>query len=89
MPGRELVHAPLEQDLSGLPPMFVQVGRQEILLSDSTTLSEQAVRCGVECHLEVYESRWHIFQLQAFYLRTARAALRRLARFATTSVNAV
>ncbi|HME21591.1 MAG TPA: alpha/beta hydrolase fold domain-containing protein [Acetobacteraceae bacterium] len=75
----EPVHAPLAQDLSGLPPMFVQVGRDEILLSDSTALAALAARCGVECHLEIYESRWHVFQLQAFYLGTARSALRKLA----------
>ena len=78
----EPVHNPLKQDLAGLPAMFVQVGSEEILLSDSTGLADQAGRSGVECHLEIYEDRWHVFHLQSFYLSSARAALRKLATFA-------
>jgi acetyl esterase/lipase len=75
-------HRPLSTDLSGLPPMLVQVGDREILLSDSLMLAEHARRCGVDCRLEVHEERWHVFHLQALYLASARAALRGMARFA-------
>lgn len=81
-------HRPLEADLRGLPPMLVQVGDEEVLLSDSTRLAQHAARCGVPCRLEVYAGRWHVFQLSAFYLGSARAALRRLARFAQDSIAA-
>ncbi|MGE7956094.1 flavin-containing monooxygenase [Pseudomonas sp. NPDC089530] len=81
-PPRPLWHRPLEADLSGLPPMLIQVGDQELLLSDSSRLAERARACGVPCQLEIHEGRWHVFQLQAFYLRSARNALRSVVRFA-------
>jgi acetyl esterase/lipase len=75
-------HQPLSTDLSGLPPMLVQAGDREILLSDSLMLAEHARKCGVDCRLEVHEERWHVFHLQAAYLASARAALRAMALFA-------
>ncbi|MDY7564594.1 alpha/beta hydrolase fold domain-containing protein [Pseudomonas sp. RTC3] len=78
----EVMHSPLQVDLYGLPPMLVQVGDHELLLSDSTRLAEHAVNSGVDCRLEVYAGRWHVFQLQAFYLRSAAKALNALGAFA-------
>jgi acetyl esterase/lipase len=83
-----LVHRPLDADLSGLPPMLVQVGEREILLSDSLRLADHARRYGVDCRLEVHEGRWHVFHLQAFYLASARKALRTMAQFARSCVEA-
>ncbi|QNH76669.1 alpha/beta hydrolase fold domain-containing protein [Pseudomonas protegens] len=81
-PAQAPTHRPLEADLRGLPPMLIQVGDQELLLSDSTRLAERARQSAVACQLEIHEGRWHVFQLQAFYLRSARNALLGLARFA-------
>jgi acetyl esterase/lipase len=87
-PADALVHRPLEADLSGLPPMLIQVGEREILLSDSLRLAEHARSCGVDCRLEVHEGRWHVFHLQAFYLASARNALRTMARFSQSCLRA-
>jgi cation diffusion facilitator CzcD-associated flavoprotein CzcO/acetyl esterase/lipase len=76
-------HRPLDTDLAQLPPMLVQVGEDEILLADATRLAGRALECGVPCRLEVFEARWHVFHLSAFWLRSARVALRRLAAFAS------
>jgi cyclohexanone monooxygenase len=38
--------------------------------------------------LEIHAARWHVFHLQAFYLRSARDALRTLAGFASQRVAA-
>lgn len=76
----------LEQDLSGLPPMMVQVGDEEILLSDSTRLAEHAGRCGVPCDLSIYMGRWHVFHLQSAYLPSTVRALQSLAGFAKARV---
>lgn len=78
----EATPSPLRVDLQGLPPMLVQVGDHELLLSDSIRLAEHAVNSGVNCWLEVYAARWHVFQLQAFYLRSAAKALNTVAEFA-------
>lgn len=81
-------HQPLTTDLSGLPPMLIQVGDQEVLLSDSTRLAQRASACKVPCQLEIYTGRWHVFQLQSFYLRSAVDALQTLAAFAREQVQA-
>ncbi|HHX33713.1 MAG TPA: alpha/beta hydrolase fold domain-containing protein [Gammaproteobacteria bacterium] len=79
---------PLKVDLSALPPMLVQVGEQELLLSDSTRLAEHANNCGVACRLEIHAARWHVFHLQAFSLGSARQAIRSLGVFAREQVTA-
>ena len=81
-------HHPLDIDLTGLPPMLVQVGSQELLLADSTRLAEHAANCGVACKLEIHAARWHVFQLQTFSLHSARQAIRTLAVFAQERVAA-
>ncbi|KVE99160.1 flavin-containing monooxygenase [Burkholderia vietnamiensis] len=79
---------PLDTDLRGIPPILMQAGDQEVLLSDAQRLAEHALACGVPCRLEIHAARWHVFHLQAFYLRSARDALRTLAGFAAQRVTA-
>ncbi|GLR26235.1 flavin-containing monooxygenase [Limnobacter litoralis] len=76
---------PLEESLAGLPPLFIQVGEQEILLSDSLRLAVKARQDGVPCELNLHQRRWHVFHLQAFYLSSARKAIQSLAIFVTYS----
>lgn len=85
-PDSVAAHRPLEADLSGLPPILIQVGDEEVLLADSTRLAEHAARCGVACRIEVHAARWHVFHLSSFYLQSAADALRRLAEFARARV---
>lgn len=86
-PGAD-VHRPLDCDLRGLPPMLVQVGDQEILLADSTRLADHAAACAVACRLEIHGERWHVFHLQAFYMRSAANAIGALAQFARERIGA-
>ena len=78
--------SPLSLDLRGLSPMLIQVGEEEILLSDSVKLAAHVERSGVACHLEVYLERWHVFHLQAFYLSSSRQAVRAMAAFVRRQV---
>nr|BFD43238.1 hypothetical protein FFPRI1PSEUD_47370 [Pseudomonas sp. FFPRI_1] len=82
VPPATLCHRPLEADLRGLPPMLIQVGDEELLLSDATRLAARARQSAVPCQLQIHQDRWHVFQLQTFYLRSARDALRQVGRFA-------
>ncbi|WP_175666140.1 alpha/beta hydrolase fold domain-containing protein [Burkholderia ambifaria] len=86
--GSVAARGPLDTDLRGLPPILVQAGDQEVLLSDAQRLAAHALACGVPCRLEIHAERWHVFHLQAFYLRSARDALRTLAGFAAQRVTA-
>lgn len=55
--------SPLFADLSGLPPLLVQVGTADLLLSDAERLAEAATRAGVDATLEVGEGLPHVYQL--------------------------
>lgn len=67
--------SPVFGDLSGLPPLLIQVGSQEILLNDAERLAEAASRHDVETCLEVYNSLWHVFQVHSGQLDRATEAM--------------
>jgi cation diffusion facilitator CzcD-associated flavoprotein CzcO/acetyl esterase/lipase len=67
--------SPINADLSGLPPLYLQVGTHEILLSDSELLTERAREAGVDVGLSRYEEMWHDFQLGAGLLPEADQAM--------------
>ena len=51
-------------DLSGLPPVLIHVGRDEILLDDAIAFDKKAKAAGVESTLEVWDDMihvWHAF----------------------------
>ena len=73
--------SPLFADLTGLPPMLVQLGSDEVLLSDSTRLVDRAKAAGVEAELDVTDGMWHVYQVLAPVLPEARTALHRAATF--------
>jgi monoterpene epsilon-lactone hydrolase len=54
--------SPLFGDLSGLPPLLVQVGDHEVLLNDSVDFAERAENAGVTVKLEVWDEAFHVFQ---------------------------
>lgn len=60
---RNPLAAPLHGELSGLPPVLIQVGTREILLSDSTRFAEKARRAGSDVTLEVEEGLIHVWQM--------------------------
>ena len=55
--------SPLFASLSGLPPLLVQVGTADLLLSDSERLAGAAAAAGVDVLLEVGEGLPHVYQL--------------------------
>jgi epsilon-lactone hydrolase len=54
---------PLFVSLSGLPPLRVQVGTADLLLSDSERLATAATEAGVDVTLQVGEGLPHVYQL--------------------------
>jgi acetyl esterase/lipase len=78
---KDIFHSPLSQDLSGFPPILIQVGSEEILLADSLRLAEVAEKFKVNTTLQIYKERWHVFQLQAAYLQSAKSAINEIALF--------
>lgn len=54
--------SPLFAAMAGLPPLLVQVGSAEILLSDSERLAAAAAAAGVDVTLQVAEALPHVYQ---------------------------
>lgn len=73
--------SPLFGELAGLPPLLLQVGDSEVLLSDSTRFAERAGAAGVDVSLDVWPEMFHGFQLWAPILPEGERALRRAAAF--------
>ncbi|WP_137886851.1 alpha/beta hydrolase [Pseudomonas sp. 2FE] len=73
--------SPVYADLTGLPPLLIQVGEDELLLNDSLRFAEQADAAGVTVKLERYAGLWHVFQAHAGLLDVADLALIRVADF--------
>jgi monoterpene epsilon-lactone hydrolase len=73
--------SPVFADLRGLPPMLIQVGSHEVLLSDAVRLAERAANADVEVTLEVVPGVPHVFQAYATVLDEGDAALDRAATF--------
>ena len=55
--------SPLFASLAGLPPLLIQVGTADLLLSDSERLATAAAQAGVNVTLEIGEGLPHVYQL--------------------------
>lgn len=62
VPATDVRVSPLYGDMGGLPPLLIQVGEREILLSDATRLAERAAAANVPVTLEVWAGMWHVWQ---------------------------
>jgi monoterpene epsilon-lactone hydrolase len=76
--------SPIFGDLRGLPPLLIQVGTHEVLLSDAVRLAARAALSDVQVTLEVIPGVPHVFQGFAGLLDEAGAALDRAADFLNT-----
>ncbi|MGW9205752.1 alpha/beta hydrolase [Embleya sp. NPDC055664] len=70
--------SPLYADPSGLPPILVQVGSREILLSDAERFVAALDRAGSTGVLEVWPGMVHVWHLHYARLAKAREAIDRL-----------
>ncbi|CAG7658414.1 alpha/beta hydrolase [Actinacidiphila bryophytorum] len=75
--------SPVFADLTGLPPLLVQVGSNEVLLDDAVRLAGRAGADEVDVTLEVWPGVPHVFQHHYGRLDDADAALDRVAAFLT------
>jgi monoterpene epsilon-lactone hydrolase len=68
-------------DLTGLPPIYIQVGGDETLLDDSRRFAEHAHKAGVEVRLDIFPEQQHTFQMAAGRAPEADEAIRRQAEW--------
>lgn len=67
--------SPLFAELAGLPPLLIETGEAEILLSDSTRLAERAAEAGVDTTLHVWPGMPHVWGLFAAVLGEGREVI--------------
>lgn len=66
--------SPAFGDFTGFPPMLIQVGTCEMLLSDSEIVAKKALEAGVKVRLSKYEGMFHVFQMAAKLMPESRKA---------------
>ena len=80
--------SPVFANVAGLPPMFIQVGDDEILLSDSTRLAEKMREAGLDVEIEIWPEMWHVFQLFIGKMPESRRAIRRIGAYLAARMQA-
>lgn len=78
--------SPLYADLSGLPPMLIQVGSSEILLDDAVRLARAAGADGTAVRIDVWPEMIHVWQSFAFMLPEGAAAIEDAAAFINAKI---
>jgi acetyl esterase/lipase len=78
---RNSLVSPVYGDLSGLPPIYIQVGADEILLSDSTRAAEKIKEAGGEVAIEIWPGMWHVFQMFVCLMPESCAATAKLGTY--------
>lgn len=78
---RNPLASPLYADLTGLPPILIHVGADEVLRDDSTRVAERARAAGVRVELKVWPVVPHAWQLAPHMIPEARQSLRESAAF--------
>ncbi|MEU0037354.1 alpha/beta hydrolase [Streptomyces sp. NPDC006333] len=87
-PNQELLAPAILADLTGFPPLLLQVGTNELLLDDSVRLAERARDAEVDVILDVTAGVPHVFQSFIGQLDEADHALGRAALFLTQHLSA-
>ena len=81
--------SPLYGDLSGLPPIRIHVGDDEVLLDDSRRYVERAVAAGVDAELDVWMGMPHGFVTGIREFDAARQALNAIGAFLTERLETI
>jgi acetyl esterase/lipase len=87
-PRQALLSPAILADLTGFPPILLQVGTNELLLDDSVRLAGRAREADVDVVLDVTAGVPHVFQAWADTLDEAGQALDRAALFLTQHLRA-
>lgn len=73
--------SPIFGDLSGLPPIMIHVGNDEVLRDDSTRFGEKADYYGVDIRVKVWKGMFHCFPLLASMFEEATEAMNQVSGF--------
>lgn len=79
--------SPIYGSFRQFPPMLIQVGSTEMLLSDSITAASMADIAGVEVRLSIYDDMFHVFQMAGMILPEAKRAWDEVEQFIQLLIN--
>jgi epsilon-lactone hydrolase len=78
---RHPLASPLHADPRGLPPLYINVGDQEVLLDDALIFARRAREAGVDVTLSIGAGLWHVYPAWAGAVPEAAEELSRVSRF--------
>ncbi len=73
--------SPLYGTFDGFPPMLIQAGEFEMLLSDSLRLAKKAEKSGVKVQKTTYPGMFHVFQMAFAWVPESRMAWKEIEQF--------
>ncbi|WP_082683966.1 MULTISPECIES: alpha/beta hydrolase [unclassified Mycobacterium] len=73
--------SPVNHDFTGLPPVLIQMGSEEVLLPDAELLALRCADAGVPYTLQIWEKAIHVFHAAADVIPEAREALADVVQF--------
>lgn len=73
--------SPLFGDFSGFPPILLQVGSMEMLLSDTTRVAAKMSEAKVDVTMTVYDGMFHVFQMAPLTLPESKRAWVEIEKF--------
>jgi len=73
--------SPVYGSFAGFPPMLLQVGGWESILSDAQTAGKKAAEAGVDVTVTVYEGMFHVFQAAGEWTAEGKAAWAEIEQF--------
>ncbi len=79
-PGNPYI-SPINGDYHGFPPMLMQVGEYEMLLSDTLCVAEKARQAGVLVKEHMYQGMFHVFQMGLILYPEAKEAWVEIGKF--------
>lgn len=78
--------SPLFGDFTGLPPLLIHVGTDEILLDDSRGVAERAAKAGASVEIKIWPNMIHVFQALASMHPAARQSIREIGEFVARQI---
>ena len=79
--------SPIYGHFRDFPPMLIQVGSTEMLLSDSVTAASMADVAGVDVRLSIYDDMFHVFQMAGKLFPDAKKAWEEIETFIQLLIN--
>lgn len=77
---------PVDADLSGMPPVLIQVGSRELFLVDAELIADRLAVSGTRCELQIWDRQVHVFQAAADLLPESIRAIAEIGEFIRATV---